>query len=115
MEVIERPEAKAVVGAIIELGHSLGMRITAEGVESREQLEHLVAKGCDEAQGFLISRPVGPQQVPVVIAEQTARKGGKNRSIQEVVQLALVSSRAHREFFTAPRRPRCPLCDPKSA
>jgi EAL domain-containing protein (putative c-di-GMP-specific phosphodiesterase class I) len=79
MEVIERPEAKAVVGAIIELGHSLGMRITAEGVESREQLKHLVAKGCDEAQGFLISRPVGPQQVPALIAERTAPLGEMRR------------------------------------
>jgi diguanylate cyclase (GGDEF)-like protein/PAS domain S-box-containing protein len=84
MELVSRPEAKAVIGAIIALGHSLDMRITAEGVESQDQLERLVAKGCDEAQGFLISRPVGPQRVlALIIAEQTVRGGGMRQSIRE--------------------------------
>jgi diguanylate cyclase (GGDEF)-like protein/PAS domain S-box-containing protein len=71
MELIDRPEAEAVVGAIIELGHSLDMRITAEGVESDEQLKQLMSKGCDEAQGFLISRPVPSRQAPALIAKQS--------------------------------------------
>ena len=69
MDVIERPEAGAVIKAVIGLGHSINMRITAEGVETQEQLESIAAKGCDEAQGFLISRPVGPQQVLALIAQ----------------------------------------------
>lgn len=78
IELIDRPEAKAVVGAIIELGHSLDMRITAEGVESDEQLKQLASKGCDEAQGFLISRPVGPRQVPALIAGRCDRKNSSS-------------------------------------
>ena len=72
MDVIERPEARAVIRAVIGLGHSINMRITAEGVETQEQLESIAAKGCDEAQGYLISKPVGPQQVLALIAQFSA-------------------------------------------
>ena len=40
------------------MGHSLGMIATAEGVESDEQLSYLLDEGCDEAQGFLLGRPM---------------------------------------------------------
>jgi diguanylate cyclase (GGDEF)-like protein/PAS domain S-box-containing protein len=80
MDVIERPEARAVIRAVIGLGHSIDMRITAEGVETQEQLERIAAKGCDEAQGYLISRPVGPRKVLALIAQLSAhsplRMGG---------------------------------------
>jgi len=72
MDVIERPEARAVIRAVIGLGHSINMRITAEGVETQEQLERIAAKGCDEAQGYLISKPVGPQKVLALIAQLSA-------------------------------------------
>jgi diguanylate cyclase (GGDEF)-like protein/PAS domain S-box-containing protein len=72
MDVIERPEARAVIRAVIGLGHSINMRITAEGVETQEQLDSISAKGCDEAQGYLISKPVGPQQVLALIAQFSA-------------------------------------------
>ncbi len=44
--------------AIIALGHGLGMKVVAEGVEEHSQLEELKQLGCDYAQGFVISRPV---------------------------------------------------------
>ncbi len=47
----------ALVAAIISLGHSLGLRVVAEGVETPAQLEVLRAQGCDIAQGFLLARP----------------------------------------------------------
>ncbi|MBE0506173.1 MAG: EAL domain-containing protein [Marinospirillum sp.] len=44
--------------AIIALGHGLGMKVVAEGVEEKEQLDELKLLGCDFAQGFIISRPI---------------------------------------------------------
>ena len=50
-------EDDAVVDAIIQLGHSLGLAITAEGVETAEQAAILTRLGCDTAQGWLYGRP----------------------------------------------------------
>ena len=47
-----------ISGAIIGLGHNLGLKVIAEGVEKAEQEQFLREKGCEEAQGFLYSRPV---------------------------------------------------------
>jgi diguanylate cyclase (GGDEF)-like protein/PAS domain S-box-containing protein len=50
--------AKAIVRAVIGLGHAIGVPVLAEGVETESQLEILRSNGCDEAQGFLIGRPM---------------------------------------------------------
>jgi diguanylate cyclase (GGDEF)-like protein len=55
-------DCAAIVNAILGLGRSLGIAVTAEGVETEEQLERMRAEGCDEAQGFLISRPLPADQ-----------------------------------------------------
>ena len=47
-----------IVKAIINLSHSLDLEVVAEGVETRAQLEHLQAQGCDIIQGFLLSQPL---------------------------------------------------------
>src|SRR5205807_1751105 len=52
-----------VVRAAIEIAHSLGLRAVAEGVETERVWRRLRLLGCDWAQGFLISRPVPPDQV----------------------------------------------------
>lgn len=53
---------RAIVGSIIDLSHALGMGVVAEGVETRTQLDELVALGCDRAQGFLLAT-AGPPEV----------------------------------------------------
>ncbi|HWQ09597.1 MAG TPA: EAL domain-containing protein, partial [Holophaga sp.] len=52
------PESTAIVQAVISLAKSLGMRVTAEGIETREQFEQLQCMGCDQGQGYFLSRPL---------------------------------------------------------
>jgi diguanylate cyclase (GGDEF)-like protein len=48
----------AIAKTIVELGHSLRIRVIAEGIENRQQLAQLTDYGCDEAQGYLLGRPL---------------------------------------------------------
>jgi diguanylate cyclase (GGDEF)-like protein len=56
-EVLTNARSAAVVHAMIELGHALGLRVVAEGVESSAQADHLREAGCDLGQGYLWSEP----------------------------------------------------------
>jgi diguanylate cyclase (GGDEF)-like protein/PAS domain S-box-containing protein len=56
-EVEASPEAKAIIRAILALGHTLKVPVLAEGVETRNQLAILLAEGCDAAQGYYLGRP----------------------------------------------------------
>jgi EAL domain-containing protein (putative c-di-GMP-specific phosphodiesterase class I) len=57
------PTSDALVRSLIALAHDLGMKATAEGVETRAQREWLVAAGCDYYQGFLAHRPARLSEV----------------------------------------------------
>jgi EAL domain-containing protein (putative c-di-GMP-specific phosphodiesterase class I) len=57
------PGGTDTVGAFINMGRSLNLRVIAEGVETAEDLEFLWAHDCDEAQGNFFSRPVPPDQL----------------------------------------------------
>jgi EAL domain-containing protein (putative c-di-GMP-specific phosphodiesterase class I) len=74
MDVCRRHEAAAIVRAVTQLGSSLAMTTTAEGVESAEQLQTLRAAGCCEAQGFLFSPAVPLASVPAVMAALQAAR-----------------------------------------
>src|SRR5579872_5702410 len=58
------PNAHSIVQAIITMAHTLGHRVVAEGVENDMQLTCLIDLHCDLYQGFLLSRPVAPEQIP---------------------------------------------------
>jgi EAL domain-containing protein (putative c-di-GMP-specific phosphodiesterase class I) len=51
----------AIVRTVVSLGRSLQMKVTAEGVETAAQRDHLVGIGCHELQGFLLSRPLAAE------------------------------------------------------
>ena len=64
---------EAIVRAIIDLGHSLELKITGEGVETGEQLRRLAALGCDEVQGDLISSPLPAEAFERLLEEARPR------------------------------------------
>lgn len=57
-EVTTNPQDAAIVKAILNLGHSLGMAVVAEGVETAEQAARLAQEGCDELQGYHFGKPM---------------------------------------------------------
>ena len=66
-DLVAGANSLAIVRAIITLGQSLGISITAEGVETEAQLAMLRAERCLEVQGYLFSRPVPAEDVPALI------------------------------------------------
>jgi diguanylate cyclase (GGDEF)-like protein len=63
------PRETPIIGAVVELGHALGVSVVAEGVETEAQANELRAIGCDTAQGFLFGRPVPEEEVEALLAE----------------------------------------------
>ncbi|AFZ23850.1 diguanylate cyclase (GGDEF) domain-containing protein [Cylindrospermum stagnale PCC 7417] len=70
-DVMSNPDSAAVTDAIIALAKSLRLKITAEGVETQEQLEYLQMRGCHEAQGFYFSRPVATDTIPQMLKKSS--------------------------------------------
>ncbi|MFE0024040.1 putative bifunctional diguanylate cyclase/phosphodiesterase [Amycolatopsis sp. NPDC059021] len=68
----------AVVRSIVELGHSLGLTVVAEGVEEDVARDQLEAMGCDVAQGYLISRPLPEDRLEAWLQARTARSPGRH-------------------------------------
>ena len=54
---------REIIGAITAMAHALGMLVVGEGIETHRQLGELTALGCDEGQGFLLARPIPPDQI----------------------------------------------------
>ncbi|WP_426959559.1 sensor domain-containing protein [Muricoccus radiodurans] len=84
------PKSNAIVRAVTGLCEGLTMTTTAEGVETEEQLQLLSRKGCEQAQGYLFSRPLPADQVPGLLTrlERAAADGGMVRIAAEPVGAA---------------------------
>ena len=62
----------AIVQAMVDLARALGVEVTAEGVETEAQRSYLARIGCHELQGFLLSRPLEPGQIDLMLADNAA-------------------------------------------
>jgi diguanylate cyclase (GGDEF)-like protein/PAS domain S-box-containing protein len=67
-QITTTPDETTIVTAVISMGRSLKLRVVAEGVETQEELAFLQAHQCDEAQGYLFSRPLLPEQFAKLLA-----------------------------------------------
>jgi EAL domain-containing protein (putative c-di-GMP-specific phosphodiesterase class I) len=73
---------EAIVTASIAFAHALGLDVTAEGIETRAQLDFLSDLGCDRGQGYLIGRSTGIEDVIVMLrADQVGP-----RSLRQIVR-----------------------------
>jgi EAL domain-containing protein (putative c-di-GMP-specific phosphodiesterase class I) len=64
---------ETLVSTIITLAHAFGMSVVAEGVETPEQQDMLCKLGCDELQGFLLSRPLDPDRFLELLTQGRGR------------------------------------------
>ena len=60
-DLLSNPDDDIIVRSTVELGHNMGLRVVAEGVETDAVLQRLDQLGCDIAQGYLLSKPLAPQ------------------------------------------------------
>jgi EAL domain-containing protein (putative c-di-GMP-specific phosphodiesterase class I) len=64
---IDTPDGVSIVMAIIQMGRSLGMRVVAEGVETKQEAATLEGMGCQEAQGYYFGWPVSPPAIAALL------------------------------------------------
>src|SRR6202045_3003776 len=69
----------AIANAILSLGESLGITVTAEGIERPGQLEWLRGRGCHEAQGFLLSRPLSAAELELQFLQPAQQSAAAQR------------------------------------
>jgi EAL domain-containing protein (putative c-di-GMP-specific phosphodiesterase class I) len=76
-DIVTEPRDQAIVRLAIELGHSLGMVMLAEGVEDQATLDLLTSYGCDLVQGYLLSRPMPALDLPTWIRTRRALRASR--------------------------------------
>ncbi|MBS9402849.1 EAL domain-containing protein [Halomonas sp. TRM85114] len=96
MTATQSEESRAVIRSVVELGHSLGLNTTAEGVEDQESLDYLDGLKCDLAQGYLISRPLPPDKVLGWFITREAER--EERRLAALSSLGLLDTPAEARF-----------------
>jgi EAL domain-containing protein (putative c-di-GMP-specific phosphodiesterase class I) len=72
-ELASNSDSQAIVRAILSMGASLGITVTAEGIESEAELACLRSEGCDEGQGYLFGKPCPRDEIGALL-DGAARK-----------------------------------------
>lgn len=70
-DIANDSDDRSIVEAIVSMAHSLRLKAVAEGVESEDQAEFLRRLNCDEAQGYLFSKPLPPDELTALLANMT--------------------------------------------
>jgi len=102
MHMATDKQTSTIVRSTIELGHSLGLKVVAEGVEDEAGMKLLQQLGCDQAQGYFISKPVSAAQLEVWLlkrradeaAAPTALPAGRELTDNEVLGLLTPPAKA---------------------
>jgi EAL domain-containing protein (putative c-di-GMP-specific phosphodiesterase class I) len=74
-DIPSNPDNCTIAKATITLGHSMGLKVIAEGVETREQLDFLDEHSCDEAQGYYFSPPLHEDEFQRFLLNQKPARG----------------------------------------
>jgi diguanylate cyclase (GGDEF)-like protein len=80
-DITENTGSLNIVRAVAALAKGMGMTATAEGVETREQLDRITSEGCNEMQGFLFSRPLPAQEIERLFLSGTEARKATSRII----------------------------------
>ena len=85
-EIATDPDDAAITTAIIAMGHALGLKVVAEGVETEAHQALLRKQGCDEMQGYLFSRPMPAARFEeyLVLEASRPRPSRRSRSVASV-------------------------------
>ena len=75
-DLLDNEKSQTIVRSVIALSHGLGMRVTAEGVETAEQAAWLLEKSCDRLQGHFLSPPMHADHIGQFIGHRKARRNG---------------------------------------
>ena len=67
--IVNDTEKQAIVSAIIAMAKSLGLKVVAEGVETKEQMAYLKSHYCDEIQGYFISKPINSEEFEILFRQ----------------------------------------------
>ncbi|MFZ1724014.1 MAG: EAL domain-containing protein [Dokdonella sp.] len=79
-DITTDPDDEAITATVINMAHSLGLNVIAEGVETAEQAEYLREQGCDEIQGHWLSKPITPAECFLFLRERSRGRRASLRS-----------------------------------
>ena len=74
LKLASEDQDQLIVRSTLEMAHGLGLKVVAEGIEDLESWQILRQWGCNLGQGFFMSRPVAPEQLPAVALDISNRR-----------------------------------------